>query len=598
MRRSTCPTRILAVVLALCFALAFTGCQPSAPATTAPTSSPAMQASAPAATDTPAPTEKPVEPVTLTLLVKETGTKWNNYPDNPVAQDIKGKTGVTIQYVEADKDKFQVLVAGGDLPDIIRADAVNDGKQLIDGGVIIPLDDLLASNGANIMRDIPTTIEYSKKLWSFGTGKVYFLPPQIRTSESNLSYDNTVGTQIRWDYYKEIGAPAIKTTDDLLNVLAQIQQKHPTTADGKKVYGVSSWSDWGPYVYVQPLFDFTGDGPSGYSEALIGPPYQISPYPKAMYTDADSNYWKMVEFEYKARKMGLLDPDALTQKNDDFMAKCTSGQIIYTWATWIEGNFNAENAKNGIGYMNIPIEGGYSYSVSTVYPNPIGWKDKAYAISKNCKTPDRAMDFLNYIFSYEGARTMYSGIEGTHWTMRDGVPTLTAETIKLLADGGENWTKTGITLDSNLLGFTGNSINPADNRPVDLFQTPENYKARLNPLEKDFCDYYKVAYPGELFTKMTADGKMNKYPPMDVKDFTDARVKVMAPTPDDIKKIEAKLYDTAMTVAAKAILAKSDEEFSSIKAQAIADFQAAGDKTVLDWYTQAVKEARAAVGLK
>lgn len=601
MKKSARFSRVLAVVMAVAFALSFTACQTASPtatpvATQAQTQ--AAQSSAPAPTETTPPTAKPITPITLTLLVKETGTKWNNYPDNPVAQDIKAKTGVTIQYVESDNDKFQVLVAGGDLPDIIRADAVNDGKQLVDGNVIIPLDDLLQTNGPNILKDIPTTIDYSRKLWSFGTGKVYFLPPQIRTSESNLAYDNTVGTQIRWDYYKEIGAPVIKTPDDLLNVLVQIQKNHPTTANGKKVYGVSSWSDWGPYVYVQPMFDFTGNAPSGYSEALLDPPYQVTPYPKALYTDPNSNYWMMVEFEYKAKKLGLLDPDSLTQKNDDFMAKCTAGQVIYTWATWIEGNFNAENAKNGMGYMDIPVEGGYSYAVSPVYPNPIGWKDKAYAISKNCKTPDRAMDFFNYIFSYEGARTMYSGIEGVNWEMKDGIPVLKQETIDLLAQGGENWAKTGITLDGNLLGFTGNSVNPTDNRPVDLFETPENYIARLNPLEKDFCSYYKVDYPGALYTKMIDEKRLNNNPPMDVADFTQARVKVMTPTTDDIKKIEAKLYDMAMTTAAKAILAKSDDEFAAIKTQAMKDFTDAGAPAVLDWYTQAVKDARAAVGLK
>ena len=39
---------------------------------------------------------------------------------------------------------------------------------------------------------------------------------------------------------------------------------------------------------------------------------------------------------------------------------------------------------------------------------------------------------------------LYSGFEGVHWNMVDGVPTLTEEVIAAKAAGGDEWTKTGI----------------------------------------------------------------------------------------------------------------------------------------------------------
>ncbi|MFD2117980.1 hypothetical protein ACFSTH_02145 [Paenibacillus yanchengensis] len=62
------------------------------------------------------------EEVKIRVLVPETGSRWNMFPDNAVAQEIKKKTGITVEFVESDENKFKVLLAGGDLPDIVRAD--------------------------------------------------------------------------------------------------------------------------------------------------------------------------------------------------------------------------------------------------------------------------------------------------------------------------------------------------------------------------------------------------------------------------------------------------------------------------------------------
>lgn len=67
---------------------------------------------------------------------------------------------------------------------------------------------------------------------------------------------------------------------------------------------------------------------------------------------------------------------------------------------------------------------------------------------------------------------------------------------------------------------------------------------------------------------------------------------------DDIKKIEAKLTDLASSYAAKAILAKSDEEFNEIREKAIADFIKAGADVDLQFYNDELKKNRKAAGLE
>ena len=52
------------------------------------------------------------------------------------------------------------------------------------------------------------------------------------------------GPYLRYDLYKQIGAPEIKTSDDYLGVLQKMQEIYPENENKQKVYGFSLWKDW------------------------------------------------------------------------------------------------------------------------------------------------------------------------------------------------------------------------------------------------------------------------------------------------------------------------------------------------------------------
>lgn len=533
------------------------------------------------------------EVVTLRLLVIETGTKWNTYPDSAVAQEIAKKVGVKIEYVESDDSKFNVLLAGGDLPDIVRAEPAKYGKQLIEGDLIIPMDDMLAELGKDITANIPNVVDYSRKNWSEGRDKLYFLPPQVQAEPSPIYPPLTIGPTIRWDYYKEIGAPAFNTPDELLDVLAQIVEKHPTTEDGKKIYGVSMWQDWGLWPYIFPFAWYTTQATN--NSDLMARSLNERQY-RNILTDENSTYWVATDFYNKANRRGLLDPDALTMKNNDYMAKATAGQIVIGPATWAMGDFNAKYAKDGKGYIVLPT-GKRAWSGGV---NPLGWTGKSYSISKTSKHPEKAMEFLNYLYSYEGARTMYSGIEGVNWEMVDGKPQVKDETFELKKAGGQAWENTGIALDPNLIGLGAAVLDPATNSPLDLFQTPEAMAKGLTAVEKDFSDYYGGVYPGDVLGKLIEEGKLEDSNTAN-KDLTMEQLinegKVGLPAiPEDMLKIEAQVKELAARYAAKLILSKTDEEYNKIKQEALKAFKDAGVDEFTEFYTNDIAERRKAVG--
>ncbi|WP_309120510.1 extracellular solute-binding protein [Paenibacillus sp.] len=539
--------------------------------------------------------EEPKELVTLRVLVMEPGTKWNSVQqDSVIAKELAEKLGVKIEYVEADENKFNVLLAGGELPDIVRADPNKFQKQLIEGNLIIPMDDLLASHGKDITANIGTVVEYGKKNWSNGTGKAYFLPPQVQPKPGQSVAPITIGATIRWDWYKEIGAPPMDTMDQMLDAVEQIVKNHPKTDEGKPVYGVSMWQDWGlwPYTITPLVFTKSSGATSDLTAAQVGDHNFIS-----VLTDETSNFWVAMDFFNKAHRRGLLDPDSLTMKNNDYMAKATAGQIVVGPATWAMGDFNAQHPEGDQGYIVVPA-GKLAWTGGV---NPLGWVDKSYSISKSSKNPEKAMEFLNYIFSYEGARTMYNGVEGTHWNMVNGVPTLTEETLALKSAGGTEFEKTGLSLDRNIIGLGGDLVNPNDGQPVNLFNAGEALSKAATPLEKDFAAHYGATYSGEVFEKLIEEGKLDTFTTW-MNGMSDDEILKRNTVPgvtlaEEHKKTEAALKELAARQAAKIILSKSEEEFQKNKEEAIKAFKDGGAEEFTKFYNDEVKRLRAEHGL-
>ena len=172
--------------------------------------------------------EETDEAITLTIWNTEVTTP--GIQDNDVARVIEEKLGIKMDIVQGDSQKFSVLVAGGDLPDIIYTNPAQQGVEanaLITSGQLIAMDDLIDQYGENIKKNFPSRLDYSKKYVSNGEDKTYFIPVLCYTVDEenpDISYTiENVGLMTRWDVYAAIGYPEIQTTDDYLDVLKQMQ---------------------------------------------------------------------------------------------------------------------------------------------------------------------------------------------------------------------------------------------------------------------------------------------------------------------------------------------------------------------------------------
>lgn len=446
-------------------------------------------------------------------------TIWNEdiavdgVQNNPVADAIAEKTGVRMEFIKGDTEKMKVLMAAGDLPDIIYLH-YNTAQELIESGSVIALDDLVDQYAPNLKADYQDVMDYSREYIS-GTDELYFLPIQCNTGDSSEKAVNFYGAGIRlmgrWDLYAQQGYPELKDEDALLSYLADVVTAQPTTADGKTMYGLGLWSDWGIWPYWIP-YCFS----QGYNEgktAIITDSRDNESYEDEFYSE---HFWDSVRFYNKAYNMGLLDPESFTQTYDDYKGKVQNGQYVFLG---INGGYSGINAAlaeidPSMGYEMIPV-GGLNYASCYSSDSWNGWGSGfATCITSNCKNPEAAMKLIDYLRSPEGELLILNGIEGVHWTTNDdGERVYTQEYLDGVASDPNYTVNEGINLYQNYLGgMSGYTMY--EGGPLNIAYGREAMKQSMSQVDQNYVDYYsellggEYEYPGEAVVGMIDAGLM------------------------------------------------------------------------------------------
>ena len=299
---------------------------------------------------TPVPTD--AAPVTIKIYGPKISGAASGVQSDEVAKEIEKRLGIIMDIDPNPEDnKLNLMLAGGELPDLFMV-SKDKIKQLVEGNNVIPMDELLDKYGKSITSESNKKVDFSRKYFSNGTGKLYFLQGHdgLPSVASGGDYYGNQFT-IRWDYYKELGYPALETQEDLLKVTKQIQDKHPTNELGKKTYGISPFFEWGMWPLTQHGIYTAGKGmTSEFIDVLPDVTF------KSSILEQDSSLWTGAAFNNKAYQMGLLDPDSMTQKFDNANEKSNSNRVQLGVVQWMFDQANQGFAKNQEmkGYMNIP----------------------------------------------------------------------------------------------------------------------------------------------------------------------------------------------------------------------------------------------------
>lgn len=479
-----------------------------------------------------------------------------------VTKAVEEKLGITMDIISTSGmdilAEMNAMIASDDLPDIVCG--VNDDQRslLLTSEQVIPLDELVEKYGNEITNKEAgkRALELSKTFYSDESGQLYFIP--FQAGQDQCAGFPQTAPYIRWDIYEKIGAPPVENMDDLLNVLKQMQDAYPQTEDGKKVYAISGCladPAWNTFS-MTAAEAFIGFRKFGYG--LVGvntnnPEELIN----AMETE-DSPTWKLFEFYNKAYQMGILDPDALTMKYDQWVEKAKAGQVLYSPL-----DFSGQVVMNDSSklFMPVPFETYQNNSFTSSYDYMSG--NFTYAISKKCENPEKAMELLNFAWSYEGASLFVNGVQGETWDIVDGEPQLLEEYVNGIKEG----TTEGVLFPT----FFGPYMNEETNQPINLMKTSTYFETYVsNDAAKEYCEKYGVSSPIENFTKVENHVYNVVWDSLYKKET------------DEMENIDNNIQLYFLTNIPKVVVAENDEQFAEMRQKIMDDINDMGAQELVE----------------
>jgi multiple sugar transport system substrate-binding protein/putative aldouronate transport system substrate-binding protein len=355
----------------------------------------------------------------LTIDIYDDAANYNGIQSGWFAKIVKDKFNLELNIIASQvvgNTIYATRAEEGNLGDIIIVDKAKF-PEIVEAGLARDISDKIV-NCENIMK-FKTQIDVYNKGLTGEDGKYYGIPTEMTDTAPDTLTDDVIysSPMLRWDLYKEIGAPKLETLDDLLAALEKIHEIHPTNEEGDPAYPFSLWPDWdgndnmvGPANVVQ-LTTWYGQKLKG--SALLQPDYSFKP----LY-DKDGAYYKITKFLNQANQKGLVDPDSGTQNWDNACAKMSSGRVDIFWYSWQVGFWNSlDRLQAGTAFRFIPVGDMTFYADADRYYG----SDRMFGVGGKVEGEkyDRIMEFLDWYASPEGATIQHCGLKDFNYTVNE-----------------------------------------------------------------------------------------------------------------------------------------------------------------------------------
>ncbi|MBX4263177.1 sugar ABC transporter substrate-binding protein [Clostridium estertheticum] len=426
-------------------------------------------------------------PITITAFIGDSATIAPT-PDNKIFKKIKDELGITFktEILAGDiNQKLGVMIAGGDLPDLVTY-----SPKFQDAGDLIPLESKIPKSAPDIYKHI-----VSGNAWGMikdaQDGHSYYMPNYgvISTETTGAAY-NGPAFWIQKDVLKEANYPKVTTLDQYFDLIQAYVKKHPTS-DGKQTIGFESLAT------------------NAQSFVLENAPAQLSGHPNdgmvnvdkgvaSLYTDKDisKTYYKKLNDMYN---LGILDREAITQTKDQYLQKVASGRVVGMYDQhwdFLSGEATlTKEKKDGQTYTPLAItyDGVKPHYKDVTIPNLLN----GFSITKNCKEPDRVLAALNLLMTEKWQKILNWGIEGEDYSI-DPATKQPVWTDQQKANFYDNAWKAKNRADAILGTLPKIEGKYSDGNATALGDNSVQYAKGLTAYDKTFLKAYKVNSPFEL----------------------------------------------------------------------------------------------------
>lgn len=396
--------------------------------------------------------------ITVAIWGIQEGFDNSNAANDATFNELEEKFNITITPVGVTwndyQEKNKVWAASGSLPDIFADNLATDNNALYQTwatqGIIheIPQDLGKYPNLEAIMN------ASSVQALAIG-GKQYMIPrgsdmssPAAASGMSGMSR----AVMYRKDWAKEAGYEEAPTTfDEMVEMVQAMMANHPE-ATGI----VANNSDYLATLSLDIMPEYANINLWVYENEQWIPCYaseRVIPYLERM---------------QKLYADGILDPDFITQKDGDAIAKFIGGYACVSLGgefnpnTFMEANPGVENLEDAFGYiLPFAAEDGNQY----VFTSTPYWSEAFISAGVDDEKLDRILMLLNYMCSEEYMSKVMNGREGVDWEYQDG------EMHSLLSESESLSDKYPITANLGWLASWGFGDEVISSNPVQAAYT-------------------------------------------------------------------------------------------------------------------------------
>jgi putative aldouronate transport system substrate-binding protein len=352
--------------------------------------------------------------------------------DNKAYKWIEENFGVTFSFdiLVGDKDqKIGVLIASGDLPDLVEVDS----EKFQGAGCLRDLKPLVEKYAPNLKKHYSTAwkkmIDQDSEKDAKGNivkEHIYSLPNYgVIDGVPSDTYYNQNGWWIQKAVLKEFGYPKISTVDEYFDLLEKYAKKYPTIDGMPTIPFNIITADWEAFDLWNPpnfLAGYPNDG-NGHVDKVGN---------KYVYTDnfVDENAKKWFKLANGYYQRNLIDPASFTDNRDQYYAKIAQGRVlgmfIQGWqfmgqpeqTLWTAGKDERTYA---------PLALTFDKSIKPHYrdrslPN----LQRGYGITTKCSEAKaiQILQFMDEMIKEENQKVLYWGFEGEDYLIdKDGSKT-------------------------------------------------------------------------------------------------------------------------------------------------------------------------------
>ncbi|MFD0961041.1 extracellular solute-binding protein [Paenibacillus chungangensis] len=347
-------------------------------------------------------TSESKEPQHIKIVVNNGSRKFPEGMDansNPYLDYIESNTNLDIEVVTPPKEGYQekvnVMMASGDLPDMIYSNDSAWLANMVKQKALKPLNEAIDKAGSHLKAFIP---EEAWKSVTFG-GNIYAIPVINPVPGNEIMY-------IRKDWLDNVGMESPTTLEEYVDVMRAFAQNDPDQNGKDDTMGLIVGENLGLTAPITGAFG-------------VQKGQWVERDGKLVYSSTLPEMKQAIQFLAELYKEGLIDQEWALNKYATVTEKISSGKTGLFSAMWYDTRGPIKTSQ-----QNDPD----AEWVSAEFPiGPDGKQGtfgssliKGYnVVPTTSKHADGVVKMLDYLID-EGHRDMVLGFEGEVWTEKEG----------------------------------------------------------------------------------------------------------------------------------------------------------------------------------